>query len=411
MYVFPFIYFLILFIREYFRCKSFDVGCAILAVYLFSSFCTILHVNSTHLEFTFIDNIIPTLLYCSLLTICVKPFFSFASYAIKDIAYVKEKTFKVVSWFFIVVSFIALILSFNDIKDSLFSDLGRLRSAFYDDSYDSVIGGQVWYKYILSLVVPFSPIMLLFFFYSVAKMKNGILFNILLFAASLIMVVQSFTNASRTQVIYWILTFYILYVLFRPVLSKKIKYVFSLVAGIMVLILAVYFIAVTISRFGEGDDAESSLLYYAGSSYLSFCDVYNHYSFQGLTFDRLLPITTKYIFGNNFNITLYREMIGAKIGTPVNLFFTFLGDAMIDFGIIGMILYAILQSFLTKKILYRRQKSVITLSQMILFVLIARQMLLGLFAYVYLSISSSILIIGSLFLSYYFRRKNLLYRA
>lgn len=405
----PFIYFLWLYIKQGRRYSFLSVGNAVLLIYLVSSLFSIPLYN--YPRFSNVEiGIIPTFLYCALITLCLTPLWKFNSDSIKIIENVEKKSFLRVGWFFIIVSLIAFAIDFNEIREALFSDLGKLRDMFYNDAYDNVIGGMVWYKYILSLVVPFSPIMLLMFFYSISKMSNGIIFNCLLIVASLVMVGQSFLNASRTQVIYWILTVYILYILFRKHLSLKANTAFFVLGSVFGTLLIGYIFLVTVSRFGEGADAESSLLTYIGSPFLSFCEVYDHYYFGGeLTFDRVFPILTKYVFRNDFNLTVFREMESVRIHTPVNVFFTFLGDALIDFGKLGMVIYAILLYILSNICLRRKNQEKITFSQLILFVLIVRQLLLGLFAYVYLTITSSILILGSLSICILFNRKNTYY--
>lgn len=402
MQVIPFIYFLILYIVKGRMYSFFNAGNAVLLIYMISALFSIPLYSSS--DFCNVEiGIIPTFLYCFLLTLCLTPLWTFHSERIEVIIRVEKKYFLRVGWFFIIVSLAAFGFDFHDIKEALSSDLGKLRDIFYNDAFDNAIGGQVWYKYILSLVVPFSPIMLLMFFYSISKMDNPIYFNILLLFASLVIVFQSFLNASRTQVIYWILSLYILYIVFRNQLSKKANIGFIISGVFCFLVLVFYIFIVTISRFGEGEAAENSLLAYIGSPFLSFCDVYNHYYWGGeLTFDRVLPIFSKYICGHNFNLTVYRETESIRIHTPVNVFFTFLGDAMIDFGKIGMIIYSLLLFKLSNLCLKRKNFKNISFTELILFVLIVRQLMLGLFAYVYLTISSSVLIIGSIFLCHYF---------
>ena len=169
--------------------------------------------------------------------------------------------------------------------------------------------------------------------------------------------------------------------------------------------MAIYFIAVSVSRFENFDTGTNgSLAYYAGQTYPHFVNVWDHYSYDGITVDRVLPITSKYILRNKFDRTLYREREGARIGAPVNIFYTFLGDALIDFGIVGMLIYLIIFVMICKSYLRSFNRS-ITLSYLIICVLLIRQIALGLFAYVYTSINASILIIGSIYISYLFKKR------
>ena len=162
---------------------------------------------------------------------------------------------------------------------------------------------------------------------------------------------------------------------------------------------AIYFLLVTESRFGEGEGSENSLIVYSGQTYPNFCKFYHHYSFKEVTFDRVFPITTKYVFGHDFNTTTYREKEESRIGMKTGIFFTFLGDAMMDFGLIGMIIYTLLFAMLARRSL-KSKDYVVDVSYLIIMLLLLRQISNGYFAYVYKSISTSLFLIGSLFIAY-----------
>lgn len=165
-----------------------------------------------------------------------------------------------------------------------------------------------------------------------------------------------------------------------------------------------YFIAVTISRFSERDTGvNGGFAYYAGQTYPHFVNVWEHYTFDGITLDRVLPVTSKYVFRNKFDRTIYREKVGNRIGAPVNIFYTFLGDALIDFGTVGMFLYLIIFVIICKSYLGKLDGR-LNISSLIIYTLLFRQVALGLFAYVYTSISTTILIIGSIIIAKLLKR-------
>ena len=72
---------------------------------------------------------------------------------------------------------------------------------------------------------------------------------------------------------------------------------------------------------------------------------------------------------------------------------------MVDYGVIGLFVYVTIIRLLQNWGLKRKTKTV-SLSKMIIFVLLLRIPLLGLFAYMYAGIEYSVLIIGSLFIAF-----------
>ena len=406
----PFIYFTILFIIMWRKQKSITVSSLIVIFYIISSFFAIIikieNLWVDNLNFPKID-IIPTILYCSLLTISIIPFYSFRSEKIKSIKLKNIKMFFVISWILIILSIISLAIVLPNIKTTLSLDFFNVRKDYNQDAgtfYE--FSGMPWYQYLINFAPSFSPILILFFFYSIVYLDNKKIFNILLVFASIILSLNSILTASRTQVIYWIMTFSVFYIFFKPHMTTKIKRQINILFVIIGVIGLVYLFAVTISRFEKRNvGTEGSLILYTGQSFPQFCNVYNHYTFDEITIDRVLPITSKYILGHRFTKVEYRSSQSIRIGAETGVFFTFLGDAMLDFGKFGMIIYTLIFYLIARISLKRRNQSIITLSQMVVLVLLIRLPLLGLFAYVYTSIDSSIMILGSLIIAYLFKYK------
>lgn len=410
----PFVYFTILFIYMWRKQKSINVSSLIVIFYIISSLFAIIIKNENLWNYTlnFPEiGIVPTFLYCSLLTISILPFHNFKAESIKSITLTNKKQFLVISWILIIISFVSLAIVLPQVKTTFTMDLFDVRKEYYQDAgtfYE--FAGLPFYQYLINFAPSFSPIFILFFFYSVVYMDNKIYFNILLILASLILSVHSILTAARTQVIYWIMTFSAIYIFFKPLMTTGIKRKVKTLFVIIGLFVLIYMFAVTISRFENRNvGAVDSLILYTGQSFLQFCNVYNHYTFDEITIDRILPITSKYILDNKFTKTDYRFYQSVRIGADTGVFFTFLGDAMLDFGKFGMIIYTLIFYLISTKSLKRRNQTVISLSQMIIFVILVRFTLLGLFAYVYTSIQSSIMIIGSLIIAYLLKYKIKIY--
>lgn len=407
----PFIYFIILFLIMWRKQRSFNIGSVIVLFYIISSFFAIL-IKKYEWMFNFPEiDIVPTFLYCILLTISIIPFFKFRSDKIKLITLTNNKLFITISWTLIILTFISLGITIPSIKSTLTLNFADIRKEYYQDAgtfYE--FSGQPWYQYLINFAPSFSPILLLFFFYSVVYMNNKKIFNILLLLSSVVLPLNSILSAARTQVIYWLMTFCALYICFKPQFKTKSKLKILVTTSIIGILGIIYIYSVSVSRFEERESGTlGSLISYAGQSFPQFCNVYNHYTFDKLTFDRVFPITSKYVLGHKFTNVQYREHQSLRIGAETGVFFTFLGDAMLDFGKVGMIIYTLIFYFISIKCLKRKDYSSISLSQMIIFVLLMRQTLLGLFAYVYTSISSSIMVIGSLIIALLLNRNIKIY--
>ena len=403
----PFIYFVLFFLIMWRKQRSFNIGSLIVLFYIISSFFAIL-INKFDLMINYKEiDIVPTFLYCILLTISIIPFYKFRSDKIKLITLANKKLFITISWVLIILTFISLGIVIPNIKSTLTLNFVDVRKEFYEDTgtfYE--FAGLPWYQYLINFAPSFSPILLLFFFYSVVYMDNKEIFNILLLLSSVVLSLNSILSAARTQVIYWFMTFCALYICFKPQFKTKSKLKILVPSSIIGIFGIIYIFSVSTSRFEDRESGTlGSLISYSGQSFLQFCSVYDHYTFDKLTFDRVFPITSKYILGHKFTNTQFRDQQSLRIGANTAVFFTFLGDAMLDFGKFGMIIYVLIFYFISIKCLKRKDYSSISLSQMIIFVLLMRQTLLGLFAYVYTSISSSIMIIGSLFIALLLNKK------
>lgn len=404
----PFLYFSFLFIFMLLKQKSFNLGSFIVLIYIISSFFSILIKKYDLLNYNFpVIKLEPTFLYCFLLTISILPFYKYRSEKIKFVTLNNNKLFIIICWTLICLTFISLSISLPEITKTFSYDFANIRNEFYRDRDVFVeFSNMPWYQYIINFAPSFSAILLLFFFYSIVYMNNKKIFNILLILSSLVLPLNTLITASRTQTIYWIITFIALYICFKPQMNPKIKkYIrrLFLVIGSMAFI---YIMAVTVSRFGERSVGTSgSFINYAGQSFPQFCNLYNKYTFNEITIDRVFPITSKFILKNEFTNAGFRIQEELRIGAPTAVFFTFLGDAMLDFGKFGMIIYTFVYFLISNRFLKRRTNSITTLPQMIILVLLFRQPLLGLFAYVYVSVSSSVMIIGSLIIVFLLQKK------
>ena len=406
----PLVYFSFLFLKTIRNDKQISVGSLILLFYVFVSFFGVLVVRLKIMDRIPDFSIIGTLLYCSLLTLVISPFVKFKPHLIQGIDFDdrNRKTYFTICWVFIVLNALTILLSWDKLMLSFTMEFYDIRKDYYDDS-TNVGGSQALIQFVSTLTPCFSPLLILFFFFGLIKFPEKKIMNTLLIISSASYAILSVITAARTQVIYWLLMFSTLLVFFYHLLSKGVKRKVIMYGGSILAISVLYMSAVTISRFDTKTtstmSSQESLIYYTGQQYLTFIDTYNHYSFDGITVDRTFPIISKYVLGHrNFNVANYREYQTNRLHTPTGVFFTLFGDAMLDYGIFGMCIYGFILYLLIKYNL-PKNKSTISLSHLIIYVLLLRIPVLGIFAYMYASIGYSFFILGSIAIAYILKNK------
>lgn len=402
----PFLYFVFMFLYFFTKKKCIETGGVIVLLYLIGSLLSIVYYKNSikvQMEYNEFDQIIPTFFYLLLLSLSIVPFYKFNSCKIKLPDDLDHKKFMWISYFLIILIIVSVITNLDAIVLSLNEEFVDTRNEAYQlylNSKSTRMSQSIW-SYFIAVAPSFAPLLLLFYFYATIKKIGAWYFRTILLLASTINVILGILTASRTPILYWLITFMILLFTFRHLLEKRTKMATLIVFAILLIPIGFYFMLVTTSRFGD-EESSNSLLFYAGQTYPTFCKLYNIYTFEDFTFDRLFPISTKYILGHNFNMMAYREVEGLRLGMDTGVFFTFMGDAMIDFGKMGMIIYTLVYVALIRNALSRKSDKV-SLSYLIIMLLLVRQVSLGYFAYVYKSITTSIFIIGSLAIAYFLR--------
>lgn len=407
----PLCFFSVYFLAEKRKNKEIaNIGSIITLYYILSSaFAIILYYTDSEMNRIELK-LFPTLLYCFLLMITIHPFYKIV---IRNKRFESigddNKTFKVISWILIILCLIFLVYISSAIIGVLRGDLGKIR---YLSGVDENFRVVTLHSYVMPsyYAIYFSPILILFFFYSVSFMKNSTLFNILLIASSLVLCIYSIQDASRTQVIYWLMTGSVLFAIFYPHMPKRSRSITITLIFCVLIAAFIYLRLITTSRFGSGTG--SSLISYIGQPYLQFSNIYNHYNFDGnITWDRTFPIISSFFNENTFDVRVYRRYHTARIGANTGVFLTFLGDAMLDFGKIGMVIYACIIGLIENAFVRRIMNKDFTVSNMVILTILFRIPLLGIFADMYLTKPTSIVIIGSLIIALVFSNVKIVIRA
>ena len=130
-------------------------------------------------------------------------------------------------------------------------------------------------------------------------------------------------QADRSQVVYWGVMFVVLVTFFyKSIRGRKLRSVLLYVLPVLA-IGVVYLVAVTISRWGEGDSGtEGGTIRYLGMNYFNFCNFFNYFWNTPHSLCEIFPLTYK-LFGVDYWI--WGELVEKESGFYVYTFSTFLG--------------------------------------------------------------------------------------
>lgn len=288
------------------------------------------------------------------------------------IRFSENKTIKILTYIYLVSGIISIAYTLPQTIELIQSDdWGSLRNDLYADKDNIQLYGSQFErlaKNVSSYLGPFGTIMS---FYYLSKGKKHIIITFLLFAT---WIGSSFVSAtlvaSRGMVVNVLLQVLTGFVLFKDVISKKVKRIFAISIGSIAGLSTLYLAAVSVSRFGEGDASQLSIFMYLGHAMQNFNEnmMSTMHSFAG----------GKYFFSyflNMFGIDPYfdRVALGYNGGSG---FYTFVGSFYMDFGPIGTFIIALIICALLKSVMKKR---VIKISDMIIITYFANFFMNGVF--------------------------------
>lgn len=255
---------------------------------------------------------------------------------------------QIISWVLIVLMILilpAIIQSYQAGSDSI-------RSGYYSYHGNFITSFAI---NIIDILNPlsFSLLTLSFYFYSFVEGYDKI--KRLTFIASLSAPYYGIMTGGRTQMFYWLLSLIFNYVLFRkyiPKVSKKqlVKYIYIIVA-----LISLYVIRVTVDRFASSEwGTNDSILVYMGQPYLNFCYFFENYSSTHFSLSRIFPLIDS-LFNGALNLQTYREAVYSSSGMDIGVFYTLLGDFLVDIGLNGIYVYAIIYLILANLLLRKKQ--------------------------------------------------------
>lgn len=276
---------------------------------------------------------------------------------------------------FVVLSLLPIVSLLSKVSLSMFvgNDLGRMYESDADKSalYFSGIS-----KYCFALIRRFEDILIILFFYQLSKAKkNWTLINAMWLPIGLF-VLFKVASGSRGGVMSTFIAFFAMALFLRNTFEQKtfayIRKIGLVFTSFIILVVS----AISISRFFFSVSAASSkatldrwISQYLGEGMVRFNDTIwnNDILMNG---DQNI-IFLKHLLGFDVieNYDTFMMFYEAKLGLPVNVFYTFVGDWVLDFGIIGTIVVAVLFYILFKKLLSSYKSGVNVLQLTILMII------------------------------------------
>lgn len=369
MVLFTLVYFIILFIHIV-KKRGFDVSAYIVLLYVITSFCSVLMFS---LDFVDAEkrniSLIPTLIYCALITLSIRPIYKLNYSSISSIAIKNSKVINCITYFYFVYLLYFIIVHYQGILFVLaYGDWDSLRADVmgnWGSSSISRAGGLLQLvDTIFHILGSASFIMFPIFFVSLAMLNKSRLFCIIAFLGTTTTVLSGVLAADRSNIFYWIILLGLCLVMFWKRLTKpQKKFIVPLVAS-MLLIVMVYFASVTTSRFKDSDaGTRGGLITYAGQPYINFCYFWDNFNNrEGITTKALFPSTHYFILKDYEGGVERQQKFTAKTGITCSVFYTFLGAFIIDDNQIGpfifIALYLVLFSLFSR---YKKKDNTISL--------------------------------------------------
>lgn len=382
----PFIYFTLLFVFIYIKNK-FDVSAYITLLFIITSFFAVL---IHHLDYQPVSrynlSIIPTIVYCGLITLAIFPIHKLNSNSIKGVSFRSVKFINIITYFYFFSLVILLIAYKDDIIFRLtYGDFAEMRG-------DDDLGLKRYPSIIELFLLPIkvfahsSYIMIFIFFFSISFFRKSVLFNLMAISGSLPVVVMGVLGIDRSKTFYWIIILGLCLVLFWKYIErkKKIKIVPN-ISGILLLVI-IYMALVTNSRFGERDTGnKGGVISYAGQSYINFCYFWDNFENPGgLSTKYLFPATHYWIIGDYEGSVPYQKELHLKTRKDPGVFYSYLGSFLVDSNKPGPFLFTFLYLFLCS-LAFRKKQGIIRFERLLYGFLLLIIPACGIISYIYTS--------------------------
>ena len=328
--------------------KSYDLGFICLFTFTLSSLGSVWYYSFENVSSFYPHIRFEALMYIYILfMLCILPLLSLKSDNIQNVNITGyQKIIHFLSIIFSILSipvFINLILNFG-----LRSFSGNELNSMYESNEDNAsLIFSPWSKVFFSAIRRFYDLIILLFFYHIAKgHKKKYIYGLGISILSFFL--YDFQSGSRGGLVMHLITAIGYILTFNKILNKKIKKQIKIISICICSIIVVGLSAISISRFSSNDTRTSDIIIeqwiaqYLGESMIRFSDTLYPIDKQlngDKNFSYLKSLIGYETISNNEKANLHYQ---AKIGTKTSVFYTFIGSFYLDFNKLGTILFCII---------------------------------------------------------------------
>ncbi len=412
MHLVPLVYFAGLTYYFWQKHRTYDVATYMSTLYTITSICCVLMVMGGFMNRqgggVLVDGyepefgIVPTILYCGLITLTILPFSFIRPEKLEDITNVHRYVIYGFTLFIVLQGLIMYYLVGDSITDLLNGDFKFLKDSHYSgnispaDAKMLTMPMPIQVMYLLSFMTLLA--LPLFFYYTCVEGRSLWLTSPLL-AVSISPILRGVLMADRTEIIHYGLMFFFCLVFFQRFITKRVRN-FMLAVSLPVLAVGVtYIVAVSASRFeNEDEGASGSMLEYAGQSYVNFCYFYDNHNPELYYVERELPIVSYFVFKNQYVET--KDERTAREGFFIGVFASHIGSWLLDVGVVGAILISAFFAFICCLVINRYNRTEFDVSDVLMLFALGAVPTFGIFYYRYYTVATAFVYLaaGLLFL-------------
>jgi len=392
------------------RNRSFDLSVYISLLFTITSLCCVLMVMGGHLSGSGVltdgwmpeFSILPTVLYCGLITLTILPFSFIRTEKLVNITNVHRRTIFALSIFIIIQGLLIYYVVLGSISELLSGDFKYIKDAGYAGDITPADAKMLTMPLPAQLMYLMTSMTLLgiplFFYYSCIE-KRSLWLTVPLLAVSLSPVLRGILAADRTEIIHYGLMFLFTLVFFKGFLTTKVRNFFLIVSVPILMIGTTYIVAVSASRFEDSQEgASGSMLEYAGQSYANFCYFYDNHNRDLFYFEREIPVTTYFLSKEQYADT--KEERSAKEGFFIGVFASHIGSWMLDTGVVGSCIISALFFLVCCLVIRNFNRTEFDIADVMMIFVLGAVPTFGIFYYRYYSIGTAFIYVaaGALFL-------------
>lgn len=392
MHILPLLYFLILTLYLWNKNKVFDLAVYMSSLFVITSLCSELMIllGQTEGSGVLVDGwkmefgLVPTLLYCVLITITIIPFSFIRVEKLQRVTSSRRYVMYGLTLLIILQAIVMVLLVSTCINELFTSNLKDLKNSYYSGELSPLDTKMLQMPFpirILFLTSSTTIFALPLFFYFTCVEKRNVLLCSPLIIVSMTNIFKGLVIADRTEMILWGLMLVFCIILFRNLITRQVKRAFTF-SGIPLAALAIsYFVAVSSARFDTKDEsgAGNSILMYAGQSYMNFCYFYDNHNSDLYYLEREFPVTSMVLFNSTYTDT--KEERSAKEGFFIGVFASHVGSWLLDSGTFGAIMFSLVFALLCILVIKRYNRSEFSIEEIFLIFILGTVPTFGIFYY------------------------------